>query len=71
MLAVEGATTVQSFSVPNHSRPLNQFDLNDFVCELNLSKECVEKLIFRLKENYLINDNVRAPHYRKRHDEID
>ena len=68
--AEEGATTDQSFSVPNHPRPLNEFELKDLVRDFNLSKECAEVLTSRLKENYLVNDDMRVTYYRKRHDEF-
>ena len=42
VLAEEEATTVHCFSVPNHPRPLNQFELNDLVRDLNLIKDCPE-----------------------------
>ena len=60
MSAEEGATSDQSFSVPNQ--------LNDLVRDLNLSIACAEVLTFRLKEKYLVNDGVRVKYYRKRHD---
>ena len=38
--ADERATADQSFSVPNHPRPLNEFELNDLFGDLNLSRKC-------------------------------
>ena len=49
--AEEGAITNQSFYVSNQPRPMNQFELNDLVRDLNLTKECADVVIYRYQKD--------------------
>ena len=50
--------------------PFSQNELNDLVCDLNLSKSSAEFLASRLKEKNLLSDATGITFYRNRHQEF-
>ena len=66
----ETSSADEDFAHDYAPRPLKQTQLNDLVRDLNLPKESAELLASRLKENNLVNSEVRVTYYRNRHEEF-
>ena len=49
--------------------PFSQMELNDFVCDLGLSKSSAELVASRLKEKNSLSNSARINFYRNRHEE--
>lgn len=49
-------------------KPLTEAELNDWIRDLELSKDKSELLASRMKEHYFVSSNVKSTNYRKRHE---
>ena len=48
------------------SQQFNQSELNDLVCDLDLSKQAAEILASRLNEKHVLHSSAKVSFYRKR-----
>ena len=62
--------TFAGASSSNEPHLLNQGDMNDIVCDLNLSKNQAELLGFRLKGWNLLHQDTKVCFYRGCHEEF-
>lgn len=68
-LIVSSQSSTDSEVLPNSKpKPFSQEELNDLVKDLELTKEKAEILASRLKERFLVVEDVKVSHYRNRHE---
>ena len=63
-------TETGSLRVDFAQHAFSKFELNDLVCDLNLSKDSAELLSSHLSEKDLLTEDVRITSFKHRHEEL-